>query len=120
MVNLIKWEVDTAKELLLFLESLQGITSKVRSDHVLNLFPEVDGALPEDKERMIQPVKEFLNLDVKEQLLFCIGRRTHRFSRFNELKNPVQRGYAQEMCEQLDATVDSMDEVIDTIMQRFI
>ena len=31
-------EVETARELLLFLESLEGIESTVRSDHVLNLF----------------------------------------------------------------------------------
>lgn len=113
-------EVDTAKELLLFLQSLNGITSTVRSDHVLNLFPEVDGVLPADKEKMIQPVQDFLALDPEDQLLFCIGRRTHRISRFKDLKSPVQRGYAQQMCEQLGADVDTMDDVIDVIMQRFI
>ena len=113
-------EVDTAKELLLFLESLEGITSTVRSDHMLNLFPEVDGVLPDDKEQMMQPIREFLQLDSEEQMLFCIGRRTHRISRFDDLQNPVLRGYAGQMCEELGATTDNMDEVIDTIMQRFI
>jgi len=113
-------EVDTARELLLFLESLQGITSTIRSDHVLNLFPEVDGVLPGDKEQMMQPVREFLALPPEEQLLFCIGRRTHRISRFKDLKAPVTRDYARQMCQQLDATVENMDEVIDTITERFI
>lgn len=113
-------DVDTAKELLLFLQSLEGITSTVRSDHVLNLFQEIDGVLPKDKERMIQPVKEFLELDPEEQMLFCIGRRTHRISRFNDLKNPLYRSYARRMCEELGATVDNIDEVIDTVMGRFI
>lgn len=113
-------EVDTAAELLLFLESLEGITSSVKSDHVLNLFPEVDGTLPGDKEKMIRPVREFLSLEPEEQLLFCIGRRTGRFSRFDGLQIPSQRGYAQQMCDQLGATVENMDVIIDQLMQRFI
>lgn len=81
-------ELDTARELLLFLENLDRITSTIRSDHVLNLFPEVDGVLPDDKEIMMQPVRDFLELDANEQMIFCIGRRTHRLSRFSDLENP--------------------------------
>ena len=113
-------EVDTAQELLVFLQSLNGITSTVRSDHVLNLFPEVDGVLPDNKERMMQPVKDFLALEPEEQMLFCIGRRTHRIARLDDLQSPVQRGYARQMCEELGATVENMDEVINIIMKRFI
>ena len=113
-------EVDTTKELLLFLQSLKGINSTIRSDHVLNLFPEVDGVLPEDREKMIQPVEGFLGLSPEEQLLFCVGRRTSRISRYGDLQNPVQRGYAKQMCDELGATVENMDEVIDQIMKRFI
>ena len=113
-------EIDTTKELLLFLESLDGITSTVRSDHVLNLFPEVDGVLPEDKDQMTQPLRDFLALEEKEQMLFCVGRRTHRISRFKDLDNHVLRQNALQMCKQLRVTVDNMDDVIDSIMQRFI
>lgn len=113
-------EVDTAKELLLFLEALEGINSTVRSDHVLNLFPEVDGVLPGDKEKMIKPIKNFLHLNPDEQMLFCIGRRTHRFSRFSDLSNPDQRRYATKMCSELGVTTENFDTVIDSIMQRFI
>ncbi|MGL1932315.1 MAG: radical SAM protein [Desulfotalea sp.] len=113
-------EVDTARELLLFLENLEGITSTIRSDHVLNLFVEVDGLLPDDKEKMMQPIRDFLELEASEQMLFCIGRRSHRMARFSDLKNPVQRGYSQQICNELGATVENYDGVIDTIMQRFI
>lgn len=113
-------EVDTARELLLFLESLQGITSTVLSDHVLNLFPEVDGVLPDDKERIMQPVRQFLALDPEEQLLFCIGRRTHGIARFTDLQSAVTRNYARLMCQQLGATVENMDDVINMLTRRFI
>jgi len=82
-------DVETSQELLLFLESLKGITSTVKSDHVLNLFTEVEGTLPADKEKMAAPIREFLRLSPQEQMLFCIGRRTHRLSTLTDLKNPA-------------------------------
>ena len=113
-------EVDTVMELLLWLEELHGITSTVRSDHVLNLFPEVDGVLPEDKEKMMQPLRDFLKLAPEEQMLFCIGRRTHRLARFSDLHDPVRRDAALRMCAELGATVENFDAITDSIMQRFI
>ncbi len=113
-------EVDTVRELLLWLEELAGIDSAIRSDHVLNLFPEVDGVLPDDKERMMKPLRDFLELAPEEQMIFCIGRRTHRMARFNDLNNPKQLDYALKMCSELGATTENFDTVIDSIMQRFI
>lgn len=113
-------EVATTRELLLFLESLQGITSKVRSDHVLNLFAEVDGTLPGDQQKMTDPLRRFLELDTREQMIFCIGRRTHRLSRLEDLDNPGLRDPVERMCEDHGATEDNMDQIIQSIMQRFI
>ena len=113
-------EVATARELLHFLDSLQGITSKVRSDHVLNLFSEVNGTLPADQQQMTDPLRRFLNLEPREQMLFCIGRRTHRFSRLEDLSKPELRDPVERMCDEHGATSDNMDQIIQSIMQRFI
>ena len=113
-------EVATARKLLLFLESLQGITSKVRSDHVLNLFSEVNGTLPADQQKMIDPLRRFLALDAREQMIFCIGRRTHRLSRLADLNKPELRDPVAQMCDEHGATEDNMDQIIQAIMQRFI
>lgn len=113
-------DVETARELLLFLESLEGITSTVKSDHVLNLFPEVEGTLPHDKEKMTAPIREFLGLSPREQMVFSIGRRTHRLSRMADLNDPVKRRYAEQTCADIDATIENMDIIVDSIMKRFI
>jgi radical SAM superfamily enzyme YgiQ (UPF0313 family) len=68
-------DMDMARELLLFLESLSGITSVIKSDHILNLLPEVDGRLPQDQARLIGIVRRFLDLDPELQLLYRVGRR---------------------------------------------
>jgi hypothetical protein len=113
-------EVETARELLLMLESLAGIDSTVRSDHVLNLFQEVDGKLPEDREAMTAPIKAFLDLPPKGQMLFSIGRRTYRLSRFADLQNPEKRRYAEAMCREVGATVENMDQIVDQMTKQFI
>jgi len=113
-------EVDTARELLLFLECLDGINSTVKSDHVLNLILEVDGVLPDCKETMIQPIRDFLALDPHEQMVFCIGRRTGRILLLSDMDIPARRESAQQMSSELGANRDNFDAVIDTLMRRFI
>lgn len=113
-------DVDTARELLTWLETLSGITTTIKSDHVLNLFPEIDGKLPEDKQAMMQPLQDFLQLEPYEQMLFCIGRRTHRLHSIDDLKDPIKREYIIDVCTRLGATVDNFDDVIDSLMKRFI
>ncbi|NDV27545.1 radical SAM protein [Desulfovibrio sp. JC010] len=113
-------EVETAQELLLMLEALDGISSTIRSDHVLNLFQEVDGNIPEDKEKIMTPIKDYLALPAEEQMLFSIGRRTRRFARFTDLQNPELRSNAQRMCAQLGATAENMDEIVERITKQFI
>ncbi|OEU69760.1 MAG: coproporphyrinogen III oxidase [Desulfovibrio sp. S3730MH75] len=113
-------DVETAQELLLFLESLDGITSTVKSDHILNLFSEVEGTLPADKEKMMAPIREFLKMSPRYQMVYCIGRRTHSLSRLADLSDPVRRKYAEQTCADLGANVGNMDEITDSIMKRFI
>ena len=48
------------KEILLFIENLEGITSVLKSDHILNLLQELEGKFPEDKGRMIDLLQSFL------------------------------------------------------------
>ena len=48
-----------AKEILIFLESLNGITSVVKSDHILNLFENLEGKFPRDKVRMLDIIHRF-------------------------------------------------------------
>jgi len=113
-------DVETSQELLLFLESLEDITSTVKSDHVLNLFSEVQGTLPDDKEKMAAPIREFLQLSPQEQMIFCIGRRTHRLSKLADLNNPAKRHFAEQICADLAATPENMNAIVDSIIKRFI
>ena len=64
-----------AEEIRVFIENLDGITSTVTSDHIMNLLEEVSGKLPQDKEKMLQVIREYQELPESERLIFRLGRR---------------------------------------------
>ncbi|MBW1855253.1 MAG: radical SAM protein [Deltaproteobacteria bacterium] len=109
-----------AEEILLFIESLKGITSTVKSDHILNLFQEVEGTLPEGKEQMTSVIKRFLSMGLEEQMLYQIGRRSGIFSRLDDLSDPRLRRYAERNYSDLKVTPQNVDRIVAEIMKRFI
>jgi hypothetical protein len=64
-----------AREIRLFIETLEGITSTVTSDHIMNLLENVSGTLPGDKPRMLAAVDDYLNLSDTDRLIYRAGRR---------------------------------------------
>jgi radical SAM superfamily enzyme YgiQ (UPF0313 family) len=114
-------DLEMAREILLFLESLQGITSTVvASDHILNLLPEAEGALPRDRERMIRVVKDFLALDPEAQCLYQVGRRTGLMSSLSHLKDPERVSRVAHLCREHGITPENVDHLADDLMRQFI
>jgi hypothetical protein len=109
-----------AAELLLFLDNLAGITSVVKSDHILNLFQEVEGHLPDDLERITEPIRTFMTIDPSEQLLYLVGRRTGIFSRLADLDDRVLRNHAEKALLAHRVTWDNVEAWTAEMMQRFI
>jgi hypothetical protein len=113
-------DVETARELLRFLESLSGITSVIRSDHILNLLPEVDGQLPQDQERLIGIVQAFLNLESELQFIYRVGRRLGLLSGLGDLDDPGNMARVEGVCREYGLRPDDVEAVTDDLMRRFI
>ena len=109
-----------AEEVLLFIESLNGITSVLKSDHILNLFQNLEGKLPGDKENMLDIVRRFLAMTPDRQCVYQVGRRFGFFSRLSDMENPRRLERAEKACKQFGITPENVDEVIDELMKRFI
>ena len=109
-----------AEEVLLFIESLNGITSVLKSDHILNLFQNLEGKFPEDKENMLDIIRRFLAMTPDRQCVYQVGRRLGFFSRLSDMENPRRLERAQKSCRQFGITPENVDEVIDELMKRFI
>jgi hypothetical protein len=111
---------ELAEELLLFLESLQNIHSMVKSDHILNLFQEVEGQLPQDREKMISPIKVFLGMQPQEQLLYIVGRRTGVFMNLSDLNDTMLRKHAEKALIAHHVTLQNVDKWVSEMVKRFI
>jgi hypothetical protein len=113
-------DVETARELLLFLESLSGITSAIRSDHILNLLPEVDGQLPRDQARLLGIVEAFLKLEPELQFIYRVGRRLGILSGLGDLADPGKIARVEGVCREYSLRPGDVDAVTDDLMRRFI
>jgi hypothetical protein len=113
-------DVETAAEIRRFLHGLSGITSWIASDHILNLFEEIEGRLPEDKPRMLDVLDRFLALPPEEQMLYQVGRRLGLFGRVEDLALASRRRRAEDACRRFGITPANADQAIDELMRRFI
>jgi radical SAM superfamily enzyme YgiQ (UPF0313 family) len=74
-------------EIRLFLETLDGIRSTVVSDHILNLLEEVQGKLPQDKEKMLQVIDRYLAWPAEQRFRFRVGRRLGYLRNLDDLED---------------------------------
>jgi hypothetical protein len=113
-------DIEMVHEIRLFIDSLDGITSMLASDHILNLFEEVKGRLPDAKSEILAVLDHFLGLSAYDQCLFQVGRRLGIFTRLAELNRPKRRKKVIRLCDQHGITPENVDEMIDQMMKRFI
>lgn len=74
-----------AAEIKLFIEHLNGITSTVASDHIMNLLEEVGGKLPEDKPKMLAVIHRYQGLGDIDRLIYRAGRRGGAYRSLDDL-----------------------------------
>jgi hypothetical protein len=111
---------EMVREIRLFVDHLDGIGSMIVSDHILNLFEEVQGRLPEAKPAILAVLDRFLALPDQDQVRFQVGRRLGLFSRLADINNPKRRAKVDAFCVQYGITPDNVDAMIDEMMTRFI
>jgi hypothetical protein len=113
-------ELEVVQEIELFIENLGGITSELKSDHILNLLQDLEGKLPHNKERMLDILRTFLSMDRERQRLYQIGRRIGVFSGLGDMTNPNRLARAQRAYEKVGGEFADLEKVADELMKRFI
>ena len=66
---------ELAREEQLLIQGLEGISSTIVSDHITNLFQEIEGKLPETKEAMLAVLDRFFSLSEEDKINYIVGRR---------------------------------------------
>ncbi|MDA3787325.1 MAG: radical SAM protein [Desulfobacula sp.] len=109
-----------AKELRLFIESLDGIDSYIKSDHILNLFETINGKLPEDKEKMIGIIDQFFEFEPEKRVLYQVGRRMGFFRGPDDMDTSPHLERVKQACIHYGVTPQNVDSVIGELMKRFV
>ena len=86
---LLEEDEETLVELRLLISRFEGITSFVKSDHIMNLLEEVEGRLPEDKEAMLRKIDRYFELSPEQRLVYRMGRRA---GLLQERRRPRRQG----------------------------
>ncbi len=109
------------KEIRTLIENLHGISTTLVSDHILNLLEEVEGTLPQDKQRLLDLVDRYLNLPEAERLLFQLGRRGGALRTLDDLQNPVVRMRLEEARHQIEQEMPGgIREYIQALKKQFV
>ena len=112
---------DIVREIRLMIENLHGIKSTIVSDHILNLLEEVEGKLPQDREKILGVIDRYLSLDESDRLLFKVGRRAGLMRSIDDLTNLTVKDRAQTLRERLSISDgDDLDEKIRELMDGYI
>lgn len=80
-------EENMIREQRLLIEKLDGITSHYANHHSVDLLIEARGQLPQDKQKLLSIMDNFLNMDEARKTNFTLGRRLGIYRRLEDIEN---------------------------------
>jgi hypothetical protein len=87
---------------------------------MMNLFEDMDGIFPRDKERLAAMPKTFLALPDERKLLYRVGRRLGLFSGLADLNDQARVKRVSDYCREIGITSENIDYFISEVARRFI
>ncbi len=113
-------EDEIVREIGGFIEKL-NFTGELKSDHILNLLPELEGRFPDAKQACLDTINRYLALPLRERLNYRLGRRSGLYEKLNDIYNAEKYRRIDEAMNRVGAnTSEKVDELIDEIKKRFI
>ncbi len=112
-----------AEEIRVFIAALDGITSRVSSDHIMNLLEDVSGKLPEDKPAMLKVIQSYQQLAEKDRIIFRLGRRAGVYRSIEDLKrDPETHQKISRLIQEIEASegAQGVEQYICEMVDRYI
>jgi histone acetyltransferase (RNA polymerase elongator complex component) len=111
---------EIVAEIKLFIESLD-CQSRVVSDHMMNLLPEVEGKLPGDKEKILAVIERFRALPPEERDIYKLGRRLGLFNSLDDLGDAALREEVARVMAGIDKSrPGTLDDALFNLMERYV
>lgn len=114
-------EDGIVREIRTLIENLHGISTSVVSDHILNLLEDVEGTLPQDKDRMLAAIDRYLSMSDDDRLLFQLGRRGGALRSLTDLDQPEVLARLREAKRQIEKEMPGgIPEYMEAVKRRFV
>jgi len=111
---------EIVEEEKLLLEHLECSATFV-SDHITNLLQEIEGELPQDKNKLLAIIDRFQSLSPEERHNFILGRRTGFYTSLDDLNDLRRRDAVEQMMDRLRQRGSEVDEkLIFSLMENFV
>jgi hypothetical protein len=107
-------------EEITFIENLR-VHSNYASDHISNLLPELNGKLPEDKNKLLYILDKFRGLSAQEKAGFMVGRRVGLYKNLQDMEDPQRHELVEQIQFKLSKGEKKLDpQIIFSLMEEFI
>lgn len=117
----LKQDEEILAEIRLMIDRLEGVTSQLKSDHILNLLEEVDGKLPQDKERILGIIDRYFNLDPEDRLVYRMGRRAGIYRCLEDLQDKTTYRRTLAAIQEMEANEPgSAEKSLSLLLENYI
>ena len=114
-------EEDVLHEERFFIENLGGITSYIKSDHILNLLEDIDGKLPDDKEKMLSVIDSYFILSDEQRVVYRFGRRSGIYRSINDLQDELTYFRIKKSIKEMESKEPgSVEKAISLLLENYI
>ncbi|MBN1546142.1 MAG: radical SAM protein [Syntrophaceae bacterium] len=112
---------DVLREIRIIIKKLDCHGTYIVSDHILNLLQEIEGALPDDKNRMLGTIDRYFNMSREQRLIYRLGRRRGIYNSLNDLSNTRIYTRLKQIVEEYEKKgPDQLDRELYKTMHSFI
>jgi radical SAM superfamily enzyme YgiQ (UPF0313 family) len=111
-------EDEMIDEMELFIQNLT-CTSNLVSDHIDNLLFEVEGHLPEDKDKILKVIADYKALPKKEKLSFKLRKYTGHYRSYGSFDSEIDRIVAEAWQSIENDAPDAEEKVEEAILNVF-
>ncbi|MBM3166930.1 MAG: radical SAM protein [Chloroflexi bacterium] len=113
-------EDEVVEEIGNIIEKLE-VTSELKSDHILNMLPELEGKFPQAKQDCLASINRYLALSEKERLNFRLGRRAGFYEKLDDLYEAHRYQKVDQIMNRIaKETSGTVDDAIRQLMETFV
>lgn len=114
-------EREMLEEQYQLISQLNKVTGNYGNYHGINLFMEITGKLPEDKNAFLHILDQFMAMNENDQNNFILGRRAGYYARLNDMNNQLMYDSVQQQLMHIQQqNFGKLEDIYYQLRQRMI